>query len=114
MAQRVSAMATRPDMENLLEQFVYKKDTPLDLEEVIVPKSSWLVLKKLKEAHFREVTRVSVVGITQKDGKFITMPTGDTLITSECKLLMIGTSSGIRMTKKLLMKREKPEELKYV
>lgn len=114
MAQRVSAMATRPDMENLLEQFVYKKDTPLDLEEVIVPKSSWLVLRKLKEAHFREVTQVSVVGITQKDGKFITMPTGETLITSECKLLMIGTSSGIRATKKLLMRKEKPEELKYV
>ncbi|MFW6307928.1 MAG: potassium channel family protein, partial [Campylobacterales bacterium] len=32
MSQRVSAMAVRPDMENLLEKFVYKKDTPLDLE----------------------------------------------------------------------------------
>ncbi|MGP1580161.1 MAG: potassium channel family protein [Wolinella sp.] len=114
MAQRVSAMATRPDMENLLEQFVYKQDTPLDLEEVFIPRSSWLVLKKLKEAHFREVTQVSIVGITQKDGKFITMPTGDTLITSECKLLMIGTSNGIRATKRLLSKHEKPEELKYV
>lgn len=114
LAQRLSAMAIRPDMENLLEQFLYKKDTPLDMEEVIVPKYSWIVLKKLKEAHFREVTNVSIVGITQKDGKFIAMPKGDTLITSECKLLIIGTSRSIKSTKRLIIKKDKPEELKYV
>lgn len=112
MAQRVSAMAVRPDMENLLEQFAYKKDTLLDLEEVVVPKYSWLVLKKLKDANFRSITRVSIVGITQKDGKYITMPTGDTIIPSECKLLMIGTSTGIRETKQLIMSRNKPAKLK--
>lgn len=114
MAQRVSAMATRPDMENLLEQFVYKKDTPLDIEEILVPKHSWMVLKKLKEAHFRDITNVSVVGITQKDGKFIPMPTGDTLITSECKLLVIGASKGMRNTRKVVNRMDKPQELKYV
>lgn len=112
MAQRVSAMAVRPDMENLLEQFAYKKDTPLDLEEVVVPKYSWLVLKKLKDAHFRAINRVSVVGIMQKDGKYITMPTGDVIIPSESKLLMIGTSDGIRATKKMIMMRNKPTDLK--
>lgn len=114
MAQRVSAMATRPDMENLLEQFLYKKDTPLDLEEIFVPKHSWMVLKKLKEAHFRDITNVSVIGITQKDGKFIPMPNGDTLITSECKLLVVGGSKGIRNTRILIARHEKPEELRYV
>ncbi len=114
LAQRLSAMAIRPDMENLLEQFVYKKDTPLDIEEVIVPKYSWLVLKKLKEAHFREVTNASIVGITQKDGKFIAMPRGDTLITSECKLLIIGTSASIKNTRRLIVGKDKPQELKYV
>lgn len=114
MAQRISAMAIRPDMENLLERFVYKKDTPLDLEEVIVPKYSWLVLHKLKEAHFREITKVSVIGITQKDGKYIPMPDGDAIIASEAKLLMIGTSSGIRETKRFITKKQKPKELDYV
>ncbi len=71
MAQRVSAMAVRPDMENILERFINKKDTLLDLEEVIVPKTSWLVLRKLKEAHFREIAKAFVIGITQKDGKYI-------------------------------------------
>lgn len=114
MAQRISAMAVRPDMENLLEQFLYRRDTPLDLEEIIVPRYSWLVLKKLKEAHFRDVTNVSVVGLTQKDGTYITMPNGNAIVSSECKLLVIGSSENIRATKRLIMRRQKPKEVDYV
>ena len=114
MAQRISAMAVRPDMENLLEQFLYRRDTPLDLEEIIVPRYSWLVLKKLKEAHFRDVTNVSVVGLTQKDGTYISMPNGNTIVSSECKLLVIGSSENIRATKGLSMRKQKPREVDYV
>lgn len=113
-AQRVSAMAARPDMENLLEEFLYKSDNPLDMEEVEVPKYSWAVLKKLKETHMRQITNTSVIGITKKDGKFISMPKGDVLITSECKLLIIGMQRDIRTTKELLRKRTKPKELRFV
>jgi len=113
-AQRVSAMAARPDMENLLEEFLYKSDNPLDMEEVEVPKYSWAVLKKLKETHLRAITNSSVIGITKKDGKFTAMPKGDVLITSECKLLLIGTQADINTTKGLLRRREKPKELKFV
>ncbi|MCK4974483.1 MAG: NAD-binding protein [Sulfurimonas sp.] len=113
-AQRISAMASRPDMENLLEEFLYKSDNPLDMEEVEVPKYSWAVLKKLKETHFRQITNTSVIGITKKDGKFLAMPKGDVLITSECRLLIIGTQKDINITKDLLRKRDKPKELKFV
>ena len=113
-AQRVSAMAARPDMENMLEEFLYKNDNPLDMQEIVVPKYSWVVLKKLKETHIREMTNTSIIGITKKDGKFITMPKGDILVTSECKLLVVGTQNGIRATKDILRKRQKPKELKFV
>jgi len=113
-AQRVSAMAARPDMENLLEEFLYKSDNPLDMEEIEVPKYSWAILKKLKETHIREITNSSIVGITKKDGKFMTMPKGDVLVTSECKLLVIGTQDGIKMTRDILRRRDKPRELKFV
>jgi len=113
-AQRVSAMAARPDMENLLEEFLYKSDNPLDMEEITVPKYSWAVLKKLKETHIRQITNTSIIGITKKGGKFISMPKGDVLITSECKLLVIGNESDIKTTKGLLRRREKPKELKFV
>ena len=113
-AQRVSAMAARPDMENLLEEFLYKNDNPLDMEEVEVPKYSWAVLKKLKETHLRSISNTSIIGITKKDGKFVAMPKGDVLITSESKLLLIGTQSDINFTKGLLRRRDKPKELKFV
>jgi len=113
-AQRVSAMAARPDMENMLEEFLYKSDNPLDMQEIDVPRYSWAVLKKLKETHIRQMTNTSVIGITKKDGKFISMPKGDVLVTSECKLLVIGTHKGIEATKELIKKRIKPKELKFV
>jgi len=113
-AQRISAMAARPDMENLLEEFLYKSDNPLNMEEIKVPRYSWAVLKKLKETHIREIANTSIIGITKKDGKFISMPRGDVLVTSECKLLVIGTRNGIKTTRDLMRKREKPKEIKFV
>lgn len=113
-AKRVSAMAARPDMENLLEEFLYKSDNPLDIEEVFVPKYSWAVLKKLKETHLRDMTNTSIIGITKKDGKFISMPKGDVLITSECKLLIIGMQSDIAAAKNIFKQKMKPKELKFV
>jgi len=113
-AQRVTAMAARPDMENLLEEFLYKNDNPLNMEEIVVPKYSWAILKKLKETHLRQITNTSIIGITKKDGKFISMPKGDVLITSECKLLVIGLLTDINATKEIIRKREKPKELRFV
>jgi voltage-gated potassium channel len=114
MAQRINAMAVRPDMENLLQEFLYKKDTPLDMEEAKVSKTSWLTLKKIRAARFRDIANVTVIGIRQKDGRFIPMPAGNTVILPGSKLLLIGTSEGIRKAKKIIRKREKPEEVKYV
>ena len=110
MAQRINAMAARPDMENLLQEFMYKKDTPLDMEEAKVSKTSWLILKKIKMARFRDVANGTIIGIRQKDGKFIPMPKGDTIVMPESKLLLIGTGEGIRKAKKIIRKKIKPEE----
>ena len=114
MAERINAMAARPDMENLLQEFLYKKDTPLDMEEAKVSKTSWLTLKKIKVARFRDIANVTIIGIRQKDDRFIPMPKGDTIIMPESKLLLIGTEEGIRKAKKIIRKKEKPNELKYV
>lgn len=114
MAQRINAMAARPDMENLLQEFLYKKDTPLDMEEAKVSKTSWLALQKIKSARLRDIANVTIIGIRQKDKQFIPMPKGDTIIMPQSKLLLIGTSEGITKAKKLIRKKQKPEELKYV
>lgn len=114
MAQRINAMAIRPDMENLLQEFLYKQDTPLDMEEAKVGKTSWLTLRKIKEANFREIANVTIIGLRYKSGKFIPMPKGETIITAESKLLLIGPGEGIRKTKKLIRKTTQPEEMKNV
>lgn len=112
MAQRINAMAIRPDMENLLQEFLYKQDTPLDMEEARVPKTSWLALKKIKDASFfREIANVAIIGLRYKDGQFIPMPKGDTTITAGSKLLLIGPSEGIKKTRKVIRKSTKPEEM---
>jgi voltage-gated potassium channel len=114
MAQRINAMAARPDMENLLQEFLYKKDTPLDMEEAKIHKASWIVLKEIRQARLRDIANVTIIGIRLKDGKFIPMPKGDTIILPESKLLLIGTQDGIYKAKKILRKKEMPEELKYI
>ena len=113
-AQRISAMAARPDMENLIEEFLYQSDNPLDMEEIEIPKYSWAVLKKLKETHLRAITNTSVIGITKRNGKFLSMPKGNVLITSNCKLLVIGNQRDINIARALLGNRDKPKELKFV
>ena len=113
MAQRVSAISVRPDMQNILEEFLYKKDTPLDIEEIKVPEYSWIRLKKIREAKFRNTLNVSIVGIRDRHGKFTAIPNGDTLITSGSTLLVVGSSKNIALTKKYINRKQKPTELKY-
>lgn len=66
MAKRVSAMAIRPDMENVLEEFLYKRDTPIDMEEAFVNENSWVINREIKDLRLRDKIKVSVIGITEK------------------------------------------------
>ncbi len=111
MAQRINAMAIRPDMENLLQEFLYKHDTSLNMEEAKITKTSWLTLRKIKDANFREIANVTIIGLKYKDGKFIPMPKDDRTITEGSKLLLIGSSEDIIKVKKIIRKVEQPKEM---
>ena len=111
MAKRVSAMAMRPDMENVLDEFLYKRDTPIDMEEVIVNETSWVVNREVKDLHLRDRLKVSVIGITEKKGKFIQMPKGNTVINANCKLLLVGSQKGIARSKRIINLTNKPEDI---
>jgi voltage-gated potassium channel len=111
MAKRVSAMAIRPDMENVLDEFLYKRDTPIDMEEVFVKENSWVVNRELQDLHLRDRLKVSVIGITEKNGKFIQMPKGTSVINTNCKLLLVGSQKGIVRAKKIINLTKKPEDI---
>ena len=97
-------MAVSPDLENLLESFLYSNNTILDMEEVFIPKTSWVVLKQLDEIKIKTILNVAVVGLRSKSGKFIPMPKKDLLITAESYLLLIGKLNDLKHAKKFLQK----------
>ena len=111
MAKRVSAMAIRPDMENVLDEFLYKKDTPIDMEEVFVKETSWTINREIKDLRLRDKLKVSIIGITEEKGRFIQMPKGTTTINSNCKLLLVGSQKGIASAKKIINLTTQPEEI---
>ena len=111
MAKRVSAMAIRPDMENVLDEFLYKRDTPIDMEEVFVKDTSWVVNRELQELHLRDRLKVSIIGITEEKGKFIQMPKGTTIINANCKLLLVGSQKGIARARKIINLTKQPEDI---
>ena len=110
MAKRVSAMAIRPDMENVLDEFLYRPDTPIDMEQIIVNENSWLVNNELRDVHLRDRMKVSVIGITESKGKFIQMPRGNVIIKANCKLLLVGSQKAIAKAKHLINDVNKPKE----
>ena len=111
MAKRVSAMAIRPDMENVLDEFLYKRDTPIDMEEVFVNEDSWVVNKEIKDLHLRDRLKVSIIGITEEKGKFIQMPKGTMPINANCKLLLVGSQKGIARAKRIINLTKQPEDI---
>ena len=114
MAKRMSAISQRPEMENILEEFLYKKDTPLDIEDVKVPTFSWLLFKKIKDIELPKYVKVYIVGIKEKDGKFIPMPDGNYIVTKDSRLMLIGSSESIKMARKVVRKKEKPKEINFL
>jgi len=114
MAQRMSAISQRPEMENILEQFLYKKDTPLDIEDVKVPSFSWMLFKKLKDIELPKYVKVYIVGIKEEGDKFIPMPNGEYIVTKGSRLMLIGSSESIRMARKVIRKKQRPKEIAFV
>lgn len=110
MAKRVSAMAISPDMENILDEFLYKKDSPVTMEDVIINDNSWIIGKKLKELNLRDNLKISVIGITQ-NGVFIQLPKGDKIIEKNSKLLIVGSQKGILRARRVLNLINEPKEI---
>ena len=113
-AQRISTMAVSPDLENLLESFLYSNNTALDMEEVFIPKYSWVVLQRLKDLRLKTIMNVSVVGLRNREGKFIAMPKREILVTAESYLLLVGKVNDLKQAKKIITRVEPPIEFKVL
>jgi voltage-gated potassium channel len=114
IAKRMTAITVDPEIKNILEEFVYAMDTPLDLEEVIVIKDSWIANKRLKDAHLRELLSVTVVGIKEESGRFKSIPNGNVIIKPNDRLLLIGTAKDVKKAKKIISSTKKPKEIDFI
>jgi voltage-gated potassium channel len=113
MAQRATAIAKDNKIKNLLEEFLYSESN-VNLEQLRIPKQSWVIFKKLKETHLRDLTNVSVVGIKDKNSKFMPMPKGDIILNVGDVLYLMGTKEGLKRARMLLRSSKKPKEAQYV
>jgi voltage-gated potassium channel len=114
MAQRLSAVSQRPEMENILEEFLYKKDTPLDIEEIKIPTHSWMIFKTLKEIKLSNYVNINIIGIKDDKDRLSPMPEGGQMVMQGYKLLLIGSGDSIRAAKKIARKKERPKEMQNV
>ncbi len=114
IAKRMTAISVDPDVKNILEEFVYSIDTPLDLEKITVSKKSWVANKKLKDAHLRDLLNVTVVGIKRENGKFIPVPKGDVVVKPGDILLVIGTNKDMMKARKIIRSSKKPKEIDFI
>ena len=111
MAKRVSAMAISPDMENILDEFLYKKDSPITMEDLLIKENSWIVGKALRELNLRDTLRISIIGITESNGVFVQLPNGDKVINKNSKLLIVGSQKGLFRAKRVFNLTNQPKEL---
>jgi len=114
IAKRMTAVTVDPEVKNILEEFVYSVDTPLDLEKIQINKQSWVTYKKLKDVHLRELFNVTVVGIKEENGRFIPIPKGDVVLKPNDILLVIGTGRDMRKVRKVIRSTVKPKEIDFI
>ena len=81
------------------------------MEEVFVRENSWVINRELKDLRLRDILKVSVIGITEDNGKFIQMPKGTTSINTNCKLLLVGSQRGIARAKRIINLTKQPEDI---
>ncbi len=84
------------------------------MEEIFIKDDSWFISKEIRDAHLRDVLQVSIIGITEENGKFIQMPKSNTIVHKGSKLLVVGKQKDISIAKRLVNKKEKPKDLNNV
>lgn len=92
-ARRMAAYIVKPEIVDFLDAFTPGEKYDLQLEHVVLSKSSKLVGKKLQESNIRNLTGGAlVVGIAKSENKMAINPPGETLLEEGNVLLAIGSN----------------------
>lgn len=105
IGKRIVSMVLHPPspfVSNFLDKIAFGERTDIDIAEVYVDESSWIVNKQLKDIHLRQTTRTTVVAIVKPDGRMDIAPTGDTVIKAGYTLLLLGKPKDIEKAKEFI------------
>lgn len=86
----MATMALRPGVLDFLDVIVDSRHDELEVEEIEVPRSSFLVGKTIAEAISRDKTGVTILAINHKDGTSKINPLGTEMIHQDDKLIVMG------------------------
>ena len=86
----MATMALRPGVLDFLDVIVDSRHDELEVEEIEVPRNSFLVGKTIAEAISRDKTGVTILAINHKDGTSKINPLGTEIIHQDDKLIVMG------------------------
>jgi len=86
----MATMALRPGVLDFLDVIVDSRHDELEVEEIEVPRASFLVGKSISGAISRDKTGVTILAINHKDGTSKVNPLGTELIHQDDKLIVMG------------------------
>ncbi len=96
-ARRMAAYIVKPEIVDFLDAFSPGEKYDLQLEHIVLGKSSKLVGKKLQDSNIRKLTGGAlVVGMCKNDEKMDINPSGETLLEAGNILLAIGSSDQLK------------------
>ncbi|MBN1561896.1 potassium channel protein [candidate division KSB1 bacterium] len=96
-ARRMAAYVVKPEIVDFLDAFTPGKSYGLQLEHIVLAKSSGLIGKKLKESNIRELTQGALVmGICKEKDKMNINPPGETVLEESNILLAIGSDEQLK------------------
>lgn len=86
----MATMALRPGVLDFLDVIVDSRHDELEVEEVEVPRESFLIGKTIASAISRDKTGVTILAINHKDGSSKVNPLGTEIIHQGDKLIVMG------------------------
>ena len=89
----MATMALRPAVLDFLDVIVDSRHQELEVEEIEIAHSSFLIGKKIKDELSRNKTGVTVLAVNKKDGTSRVNPGGDEVIHGGDKLIIMGNRS---------------------
>ncbi|HOO75343.1 MAG TPA: TrkA C-terminal domain-containing protein, partial [Tepiditoga sp.] len=103
---RLAQLALKPNMVSFLESITKAGDIELHLEEIEIPKNSWMNNKTLKDIALPRLVDIIVIAVMKKGRETIFNPSAVTVINEEDIIVVLAKESKIAKLKDIIKKQE--------